>query len=91
MRDKVCEALRNCLDNPRCRNCPWEECEGEQESRNFPVGLIESALSLLSVGVEPKHDEYGTAHYCGECGTRIFFQQKYCCECGRKVNWSDRK
>ena len=25
--EKVLEAFRNCITEPKCRNCPWESCE----------------------------------------------------------------
>jgi hypothetical protein len=87
-RNKICEALKNCLDTPKCKDCPWEVCEYEHEIREFPVGLIKCAFSLIADGVKPINKESGTSHYCGECLARIFYQEKYCSECGRKVDWS---
>ena len=61
-----------------------EWCDSKDD--DCPVVCL-NALALLGDGVKPRHDETGTAHYCGDCGTRIFFQQKFCSECGRMVKW----
>ena len=46
---KVYDAFRNCVEKPKCRNCPWEKCEDLDYSANkveIPEGL---ALDVLEV------------------------------------------
>ena len=47
-RDKVFDALRNCITEPKCRDCPWEECERfDCKKANVPVNLLLDVLNLL--------------------------------------------
>ena len=87
-KNKVCGALKNCLNEPRCRDCPWDECEEDHRSVHCPWGLVNSAYLLLTQEIEPNEDEYGS-FYCGACGMKIYHCQSYCSECGRKVKWND--
>lgn len=47
-REKVIDALRNCTTAPKCRDCPWEDCErvGHKKSE-VPVTLLLDVLELL--------------------------------------------
>ena len=62
-REKVLQALENCIYYPKlCQNCPWdvdgEKCsESFRESVEYPPGLVEDALALLREQ-EPKVLEY---------------------------------
>lgn len=49
--DTVVDALKNCLDLPQCRDCPWEECEEEHETVMIPRRLGLDALRILRTGV----------------------------------------
>ena len=54
-REKVFDALRNCITEPKCKNCPWEECEKIGHKRvTVPVTLMLDALELLK---EPEDKE----------------------------------
>lgn len=44
---KIIQALQNCVAVPKCRDCPWEECEYEHESIKVPKSLLLSALNLI--------------------------------------------
>ena len=47
-REKVIEAIENCIGKPKCRDCPWEDCDYEHEVINsVPYGLMRDALALL--------------------------------------------
>ncbi len=47
-REKVIDAIRNCIDKPKCRDCPWEDCERFDCKRvNVPVSLMLDILQLL--------------------------------------------
>lgn len=46
--NKVIEAIENCIGQPKCRDCPWEECEYEHEVINsVPYSLLLDVLALL--------------------------------------------
>lgn len=47
LHEKVLSALKNCVDNPKCRDCPWEECEGPHAHVQLPKGLVEAVIGLL--------------------------------------------
>ena len=45
---KVIDAIENCIDKPKCRNCPWEDCERfDHETVNVPITLMRAALALI--------------------------------------------
>ena len=47
-RDKVFDAFRNCITEPKCRNCPWEQCEQfNQKKVEIPVTLALDIIELL--------------------------------------------
>ena len=47
-REKVFDALRNCITEPKCKDCPWEDCEKIGHKRvNVPVTLLLDTLNLL--------------------------------------------
>lgn len=47
-REKIFDALRNCTTEPKCRDCPWEECERfDCKKVNVPVNLLLDVLKLL--------------------------------------------
>lgn len=96
--DKVFSALRNCVTVPKCRDCPWEECERfDCKKVSVPVNLLLDALKLLKEQepIKPTINEYGEA-YC-VCGENVGIipnskslpkiLTKYCSECGRRMKW----
>ena len=47
-REKVVDALRNCINKPKCMDCPWEECENiDHETFELPKGLVMDIYDLL--------------------------------------------
>ena len=47
-RKKVFDALRNCVTEPKCKDCPWEDCEKIGCKRTkVPVTLLLDTLNLL--------------------------------------------
>lgn len=46
--DKVFTAFRNCISEPKCKDCPWEQCEHfNQKEVSIPVTLALDVLNLL--------------------------------------------
>ena len=50
-RDKVVSALENCIADPKCRDCPWKECEEEHETVEIPLSLAEKALEFMKAEI----------------------------------------
>ena len=46
-RKKVISAIENCIAAPKCRDCPWEECEEQHETVELPLELVKKALEYL--------------------------------------------
>ena len=47
-REKVFDALRNCVTEPKCKDCPWEDCEKFGCKRvTVPVTLLLDTLKVL--------------------------------------------
>ena len=94
-REKVFEAFRNCITEPKCRDCPWEQCEQfNQKKVEIPVTLALDVINLLKEkeAVEPTIDEYGNKR-CGSCGHKlqsIADPDLFCCKCGKPVLWEGR-
>ena len=52
-REKVFDALRNCVTEPKCKDCPWEDCERFGCKRTtVPVTLLLEALNVLKADNE---------------------------------------
>ena len=96
-REKIFDALRNCITEPKCRDCPWEECERfDCKKANVPVNLLLDVLNLLKEQ-EPKtghwifESQYCEAwsHTCSECGKRtttaVNTFANWCWNCGAKM------
>ena len=59
-RAKVFDAIRNCITEPKCKDCPWEDCEKVGCKRvTVPVTLLLDALVLLK--------EYPDVVRCKDC------------------------
>ena len=44
---KVLKALKNCIDEPKCRDCPWEDCEQFECIRvDVPKSLLMDVINL---------------------------------------------
>ena len=47
-RKKVFDAFRNCITEPKCKDCPWEQCEQfNQKKVEIPVTLALDVINLL--------------------------------------------
>lgn len=47
-REKVFDAFRNCITEPKCKDCPWEQCEQfDQKKVSIPATLALDVLNLL--------------------------------------------
>jgi hypothetical protein len=52
-REKIFDAIRNCITDPKCRDCPWDDCERFDCKRvDVPVSLMLDALKLLKEQAE---------------------------------------
>lgn len=96
-REKVFEAFRNCITEPKCRDCPWEQCKQfNQKKVEIPVTLALDVINLLkeqeAVKPEKEHSDSGITWWnvCGNCKTSINPNDKYCHECGTPVLWEGR-
>lgn len=79
-REKVFDALRNCVTEPKCKDCPWEDCEKFGCKRTtVPVTLLLDALNLLKEQPKPRAAHWVkmtgmmppefTGHFeCDNCG-----------------------
>ena len=47
-KEKIFDAFRNCITEPKCRDCPWEQCEQfNQKKVSIPLTLALDVLNLL--------------------------------------------
>lgn len=95
-REKVIAALRNCVDVPQCRDCPWDDCDAivHETVEDVPRSLLVAALDLLKAQepVAPKiHNGGGKSvtwwYVCGACEHAVSPGDKYCGNCGKAVKW----
>ena len=82
-RETVFDALRNCVTEPKCKDCPWEDCEKIGCKRTkVPVTLLLDTLNLLREQPEQKHghwklvqDYYDDGHWqCSACGCEWYLE-----------------
>ena len=53
--DRIIDAFRNCITEPKCRNCPWTECK---ELKIRKVGIpVELALAVMRELVREGNDD----------------------------------
>lgn len=46
--EKIVEAFKNCIDKPKCKDCPWEICEEfYQEKVEIPKTLALAIMEIL--------------------------------------------
>lgn len=94
--DRVFDALQNCVAEPKCRDCPWIECESFEEKH------IKIPISLGLAICRWMHEQYeeikpvlcGTMWECGACGSPVGIymddqRDDYCRKCGKKVLWNE--
>jgi hypothetical protein len=52
-KDIVMEAFRNCITDPKCKNCPWVNCDTLKNKKvEIPVDLALEVNNLLSQDYE---------------------------------------
>ena len=95
--EKVFNAFRNCITEPKCKDCPWEQCEQfNQKKFSIPATLALDVLNLLKKqeAVEPKKEWFlnslniPEAHwFCGKCDEELVGKGWYCAKCGQAVKW----
>lgn len=50
---KVFEAFRNCITKPKCKDCPWEQCEQLGNRKvEIPIDLALDVLNILEKNKE---------------------------------------
>lgn len=48
-REKVFDAFRNCITEPKCRDCPWESCEAFVNQKvEIPKDLALAVIRMLA-------------------------------------------
>ena len=93
--NKVLDAWQNCMSSPKCKDCPWEECEYEHEVINsVPLSLILDTVTLLKgqKPVKPKENGFSMPatiifNYECECGGPVMREQPHCMKCGKELLW----
>ena len=46
--DTIFDAFRNCITNPKCKDCPWEYCKKLNQTRvEIPLDLCLDVVELL--------------------------------------------
>lgn len=95
-REKVFDALRNCITEPKCKDCPWETCEEFHQTKTIPLDLCLDILKLLKEqkAVEARKKNDGKPqpwtcwwYVCGDCGQEIEYHDRFCRWCGKSVKW----
>lgn len=91
-REKVFDAFRNCITEPKCRDCPWETCEEFHQTKKIPLDLCLDILELLKEQ-EPAETKWasginGGDALCGSCMSWLSDHSwAYCPRCGRRIKW----
>ena len=95
--EKVFDAFRNCITEPKCRNCPWEQCDQFPNQKvDIPVTLALDVIEYLrnQLPLDPYSDGNGSWICGNDCGVvgdttinGLEIYAKWCPQCGRKVNW----
>lgn len=102
-RDKVFDAFRNCITEPKCSDCPWEQCEQfNQKKVEIPVTLALDVIELLKERVPKQGHWIDSAgdDKCSVCGATYsdlfpdYQNTHYCPNCGAKmigqaVKWNE--
>lgn len=101
--EKIFDAFRNCITKPKCRNCPWEQCEDldySSQKVEIPTGLALDVLNLLKTQTPVKVNKNIASPFCGrmiyhsqcpQCRKTINSEDnpKFCGRCGQAVKWND--
>ena len=102
-RDRVLDAFRNCITEPKCKGCPWTECKTLGNATiEIPRDLALAVMRELVAQepVEPFLDYDGNDVWrCGNCHCKIFHPsrtdadeneknyRRFCFHCGMEVKW----
>ncbi len=93
--DRVFDAFRNCITEPKCKDCPWTECDKLKNRRvEIPIDLALAVMRMLEAQ-EPKlvhvtaDINYRKIGECPNCGKWINSGDypNYCGRCGQAVKW----
>lgn len=94
--DRVFDAFRNCITEPKCKDCPWTECDKLKNRRvEIPIDLALAVMRMLkaqeprdAVIVQNGIDGSGGWWFqCPNCMMEIEPRDRYCRSCGRAVKW----
>jgi len=96
-RDRIIDAFRNCITEPKCKDCPWDECAMlNNRCVEIPIDLALAVMRELVAqepirpGVGKLEDEDGVTSYSIQCpidGAVMDLGDRYCRKCGRPVKW----
>ena len=90
--DRVLEAFRNCITDPKCKNCQRKECvELKNKKIEIPADLALTAEALIvelmkkqqPVEIEREGDNHCWWFVCEECHGMVDDNDSYCRHCGR--------
>ena len=95
--ERVFDAFRNCITEPKCKDCPWTECDTlKNRIVEIPIDLALAVMRMLEAQ-EPVKPRTSRGWYkCGACGNGIAtildngepsHKERYCNLCGRAVKW----
>ena len=87
-REKVFDAFRNCITEPKCKDCPWEDCERfECKRTDIPISLGLDILKLLKEqeAVEPKQVVRKQCKKEHDDGSIEYFAEWYCPHCNMLI------
>jgi hypothetical protein len=94
--DRIFDAFRNCISEPKCKDCPWTECDTlKNRIVEIPIDLALAVIRMLKAQepVEPTigGDADGPCgnwwYQCGKCKEAIDYHDRYCRNCGQAVKW----
>lgn len=81
--EKVCNAFRNCITEPKCRNCPWEQCNTIKNKKvEIPIDL---ALEVNNLLFDYMKEKVVKTIICECCGLEHPADDRKCQRCGTAV------
>ena len=94
--DRVFDAFRNCITEPKCKDCPWTECDKLKNRRvEIPIDLALAVMRRLKaqeigkVNITISQSDGWKEGNCPFCGMKVdsFYNWSFCGTCGRAVKW----
>lgn len=97
--DRVFDAFRNCITEPKCKDCPWTECDTlKNRIVEIPIDLALAVMRMLKAQEAVKPILARGWYWCGGVGCRNSLtsaldddsparKPNYCEKCGRAVKW----